>query len=223
MLTDAQVLASEIVANATMNRGRGFGGVNSYTRELRFDIPAFLETRVRKHGTAAWYDACCGEGNALAEASRQFASADWGRHVQIIGVDLVGTFSPVETNGLRLIAEDVGQFTFEVPIDLVTCVHGLHYLGDKLGFLAHAYAMLRPGGIFLGHLDPANLRLPTSTPWSRLLRQLRAQGVDITLKNHILRLAYSNTPLDFGLTYQGATISEQPNYTGITVMDSWYA
>lgn len=76
------------------------------------------------------------------------------------------------------------------------------------------------GGLLLGHLDPDNLRLPH--PWAQTVRRVRAQGVALSLKSHRLRLEWTDAPLTFGLEYQGATVSAQPNYTGITVVDSWY-
>lgn len=218
MLTPEQLLASEIVANATMNRGRGLSGVNSYERELRFDIAVWLETRVRERGRAVWLDACCGAGLALQQAAAEWAGTDWGLNVELIGVDLIDFPPPI--NGVRFVAADMAKFQPAASIDLITCVHGMHYLGDKLGFLQNAYAALAPGGLLLGHLDAANLRLPLS--WARLMRQMSAQGIALNLKSHLLRMERMPQPLDFGLIYRGATVSERPNYTGITVIDSWY-
>lgn len=222
-LSQAELLASDVVANATMNRGRGLSGVNSYARELRFDVPAFLQERVEARGRAFWYDPCCGQGcgqgRALAEAGEQFAATDWGQCVRIVGVDLIGDFVPAGEN-VRLLAGDVLTWTLEGQADLITCVHGLHYLGDKLGFLERAYAQLALGGILLAHLDTANLRQPYS--WTQTVRRLRAQGIRVTWKDHRQRLERTDAPLAFGLTYTAATISAQANYTGITVVDSWY-
>jgi len=224
MLGADELLSSSIVANATMNRRRGLSGVNSYERDLRFSLTEFLAERVRERGAAFWYDACCGQGLALVEASRQFSAAGWDRQVRIVGVDLVPMFMPEEAPSVTLLATDVAAFTLDQPADLITCVHGLHYLGDKLGFLQHACAMLAPGGLFLGHLDPNNiLTAPSRLPlWRRAARHAAKQGVEMKLKNHVLRVEQSDSPLDFGVTHQGATVSEQPNYTGITVIDSWY-
>lgn len=219
MLGSVELLASDVVANATMNRGRGLSGVNSYQRELGFDIAAFLRTRVETHGRALWYDACCGEGKALAEAGAQFADYDWGRCTEIVGVDLVEMFVPAGP-GVRLIAGDVLTWRVDGKADLITCVHGLHYLGDKLAFLERAYAQLAPGGRLLAHLDTANLRLPIS--WAQLTRLVRTRDIPIRLQNHRLTLERTEATLDFGLSYQGATVSAEPNYTGITVIDSWY-
>jgi hypothetical protein len=43
--------------------------------------------------------------------------------------------------------------------DLITCVHWLHYVGDKLGLIARAASWLADAGLFVGHLDLANLKL----------------------------------------------------------------
>jgi len=158
------------------------------------------------------------------EAGEQFEAAGWGRQVQIVGVDLVGMFTPEQAANVTLTAADVAAFTLNQPADLITCVHGLHYLGDKLGFLQRAYAMLAPGGMLLGHLDPDNLRGlgAGASVWRQAARHAARGGVVVDFKGHVLRIARTEALLDFGLTFQGATISERPNYTGITVVDSWY-
>ena len=93
-------------------------------------------------------------------------------------------------------------------------------MGDKLGFLENAYASLSPGGQLLAHLDLANLHLPR--PWIQVIRQVNARGMLLSLKSHLLRMERTPQSLDFGVEYRGATVSERPNYTGITVIDSWY-
>jgi len=224
MLRPDELLASPVVADATMNRGRGLSGVNSYERDLRVSLTDFLAARVREHGHALWYDACCGQGRALMEAAIQFQATDWGRAVQIVGVDLVDMFMPDQAPGVTLIAADVAAYRLDRPADLLTCVHGLHYLGDKLGFLEAAYAMLAPGGLLLAHLDPDNLRAlgAGASAWRQAARCAKG-GVPLSIKGHVLRIEKTDAPLTFGLTFRGATVSERPNYTGITVIDSWYA
>ena len=225
MLRADELLSSPVVANATMNRRRGFSGVNSYERDLRFSLTDFLAERVREREAALWYDACCGEGRALVEAGNQFAASEWGRQVQIVGVDLVEMFTPEQTPNVTLTAADVAAFTLDRPADLITCVHGLHYLGDKLGFLQRAYAMLAPGGLLVAHLDMENLRASGAgaSVWRQAVRHAARGDVTLDFKGHVLRIVRTEMPLNFGITFQGATVSEQPNYTGITVIDSWYS
>jgi len=224
MLRADELLSSPIVANVTMNRGRGLSGANSYERDLRFSLTKFLAERVRERGEAVWYDACYGQGRALVEAGKQFAEIGWGHRVQVVGVDLVEMFATERAPGVTLIAADVAAFRLEQPADLITCVHGLHYLGDKLGFLQNTYAMLAPGGLFLGHLDTSNVRAFGSglSLWRQAARHVGKTSVAPEFKSHVLRIARTEASLNFGLTFQGATVSEQPNYTGITVIDSWY-
>lgn len=225
MLRPDELLSSPVVANATMNRGRGLGGVNSYERDLRASPADFLAARVQQRGHALWYDACCGQGRALVEAATRFQATDRGRAARIVGVDLIDMFAPARPPGLTLIAADVAAFRLEQPADLVTCVHGLHYLGDKLGFLESAYAMLAPGGLLLAHLDPDNVRALGSgaSAWRQASRRAAKGGVPLGFKGHVLRIQKTDAPLSFGLAFRGATVSERPNYTGITVIDSWYA
>lgn len=221
LLSDSELLASETVANSCMNRDRGLSGVNSYARELGFDITDFLRERVAQNGGAVWYDACCGTGRALAQFVR--SGEPWTGAVQVFGVDLVGDFVP-DLAGLRLTAADVVSFRPVSPADLITCVHGIHYLGDKLRFLETVYESLAPGGVFIGHFDPMNLRLSESgTDWPRLLRRIRAEGINITVQRYRLRLVRNDVPLRFGLAYQGAQRSDGPNFSGMVGVDSWYA
>ena len=184
MLCADDLLSSPIVANATMNRGRGLSGVNSYERDLRFSITGFLAERVRERGRAVWYDACCGQGRALIEAGTQFAAAGWGHSVRIVGVDLVEMFAPEGAPNVTLRAADVTAFALKQPADLITCVHGLHYLGDKLNFLQNTYAMLASGGLFLGHLDTSNVRCVESDQsiWRQAARHAAKSSAALELK-----------------------------------------
>lgn len=228
---------ADIVVNAAMNRGRGFAGVNSYTRDLRqFDIGAFLQERVETYPsqTVRWLDACCGEGRALREAAQLWTGALWSRHLEIIGLDLWDDLPPSRacTDGpaLRFVGADIADWTpQDAPLDLITCVHGLHYLPDKLGFLERAYSWLAAdGGLLLAHLDTENIREEASETaglWPTLARRARKQGVPLRFSNHLLRL--ERTPgspdaLTFGCSFAGRTVSPRPNFSGMTVIDSCY-
>lgn len=224
MLTNDELLCSDIVANSVMNRQRGLAGVNSYERELHVDLLGFLTRRAGEHGGALWCDVCCGEGNALREAAEFLTHTPYRDEILLVGVDLVDAFAPADLPNLRLIAQDVSSFTPPRPADLVTCVHGLHYLGDKLGFVEEVYRHIAPGGFLLAHLDRAQILFQEeSEAWPAVLRQARGRKASIRLTKGLLRIEKTIAPLDFGVKYLGATISEKPNYTGIVGIDSWYA
>ncbi|MES2465507.1 MAG: class I SAM-dependent methyltransferase [Armatimonadota bacterium] len=227
---------SDIVVNAAMNRGRGFSGVNSYTRDLRqFDIAAFLRERLQTYPsqTIRWLDVCCGEGRALTEAAQIWAGTDWGKQIEIIGLDLWDDLpvSQASSDGpsLRFVAADAAFWSPNTSFDLITCVHGLHYLPDKLGFLERAYSWLAPnGGVLLAHLDKANVLQQdnkTANLWPILHRRARQQGIALRLTNHLLRMertAEGPDNLSFGVTFVDRTVSPRPNFSGMTVIDSWY-
>ena len=141
-----------------MNRGRELFGGNGYDRELGFDPIAFLEWRVRTRGRARWLDLCCGEGRALLDAAERFASTS--AEVDIHGIDLIDGFTAVPPE-VRLTFEATSVHTWQTDLrfDLITCVHGLHYIGDKLGLIMRAAGWLTTDGLLCGHLDLRNLRL----------------------------------------------------------------
>jgi len=227
----------DVVVNATMNRGRGLTGVNSYERELRrFDIAAFLRCRAESvpERRVRWLDACCGAGRALTEAADDWTSADWARRITLIGIDLYDGMPPDRNSedGLRarfVVGDVLTHLPPQEPLDLVTCIHGLHYLPDKLAFLEQVYTRLVPdGGLLLAHLDPANVKLQDAdnTPlWPRLLRHVRRQGISLKFRAHLIRLERTLTSpatLSFGATYATRTVAPRPNYSGMIGVDSWY-
>jgi hypothetical protein len=92
LLDDAALAASDVVANAAMNRSRQLAGVNSYTRELGFNPVEHLTTRVAQPrpeagdgATVGWLDLCCGTGQALIQAADQLPMMSLTDQVAIVG------------------------------------------------------------------------------------------------------------------------------------------
>lgn len=208
-----------MVANNAMNRERGLDGVNSYARDLGFHPLDRLRPRLAEHGAAAWLDLCCGQGRALAEAARRAPAG-----LELAGVDLVDHFDPQTSgvDGLTLVTASIAQWQPDRTFDLITCVHGLHYVGDKLGVLARALTWLSPGGTFAAHLDLASIRLADGTPAARLVRRLlREAGVAYDARRRIVSRT-GPAVLDLPLAYAGADDQAGPNYTGQPAVDSYY-
>ncbi|MEJ8640740.1 class I SAM-dependent methyltransferase [Streptomyces sp. MS1.HAVA.3] len=162
---------TSVVANNTMNRERGLAGVNSYARELGLDPVARLMAR---SATPSWLDLCSGEGHALREARPHLPAG-----AVLTGVDLVGPLVPAPAQAPdlamprpELLTASVAHWSPDRTYDLITCVHGLHYVGDQLGLLTRAASWLAPGSLLIAHLDPASLRWadgapPAGPPWRR--------------------------------------------------------
>ncbi|MGP3960151.1 class I SAM-dependent methyltransferase [Nonomuraea sp. 3N208] len=142
LTTDDELENSPVVANSLMNRERR---LRSYDRELGIDIVNVLgAARTRP---ARWLDLCCGTANALSEAA-----ALLGDDVEIVGVDLVGFFAcPPNPPRLHLVTASVTAWRPGTRFDLITCVHGLHYVGDKLGLLARIGDWLTDDGLFVAN------------------------------------------------------------------------
>lgn len=175
LLDDEALESSSVVANCAMNRERSLSGSNGYGRELGLDIIAELTDRSARSGRVRWLDLCCGSGRALSEATRVLAGSE---RVEIVGLDLVDHFvtdsvPPV----LRLVTGSVTEWVPEGRFDLITCVHGLHYVGDKLGVLTRAAAWLADDGLFAANFDVRSVRRADGTPAGRrLTAELRRQG-----------------------------------------------
>jgi len=157
-------LTSGIVANNRMNRTRGCSGNNSYQKNLSFDLIGFLQQRLIKNESVEWLDICCGEGRALIETATFFAERDVAenpsRVLRITGIDLAGTFREYlpEFIHLQLLEIPIENFETSREFDLITCVHCLHYLGDKLSVIRRAASWLKKDGIFLAHLELESLK-----------------------------------------------------------------
>ena len=150
---------SSVVANSTMNRERGIAGGNSYTKELAFNPLLFLKSRLATEPEVTWLDLCCGTGKALIEAAQIFHQENLQDRIKIIGLDLVDFFAtpPSGLFHLELIESSVTDWQPEHDFDLITCVHGLHYIGDKIQFIQKAASWLKADGLFIANLDHTNL------------------------------------------------------------------
>jgi SAM-dependent methyltransferase len=215
---------SSIVANSSMNRERVCFGGNSYEKELYFKIVEFLIDRTKTQKQVTWLDICCGQGKALIEASTFLAEQTLASNIKIIGIDLVGMFqefSP-ELDFLKLIETSFEDFKPNCKFDLLTCVHGLHYIGDKLKFIQNCASWLKPDGIFLTNLDLANFKVQNGKPANKIIaKTFRNIGLEYNSKKHLL-ICKGKKEFEFSFEYLGANDKAGANYTKQAVVDSFY-
>jgi SAM-dependent methyltransferase len=175
---------------------------------------------VRGLPDAAWLDLCCGSGRALIEASRWLTTMGEPDGVRLVGVDLVDSFvTPPAEQRVEFLTASIAAWLPHGSFDLITCVHGLHYVGDKLGVLTRALTWLRPEGLFVADLDLANVRVPDGK--RRLAARLRAQGVTYDGRRHRITCE-GPRKLELPYEFAGADDHAGPNYTGQPVVDSHY-
>jgi SAM-dependent methyltransferase len=220
LLDDSALEASPVVANNTMNRERGLSGVNSYAKELGFDPYEYL---VAREGPKAWLDLCCGSGKALIHAAGRFASEQPDTDVALVGVDLVDHFlGGTRPPRLELIAASVADWTTSRKFDLITCVHGLHYVGDKVRLLTRAASWLAPEGVFIADFDVESIRDGDGRTAARKITSiLRAAGWEYDGRRKRVRCVGPRV-LEFTGTYLGADDTAGPNYTGQPAVNSSY-
>ena len=122
-------------------------------------------------------------------------------------------FDPHDAS-VTLIAAPLRSWEPPHMFDLITCVHGLHYVGDKLGLLARALNWLTPDGRFAGHLDPANVRGVSARKW------LRDNDIGYDARRHLVTCEGPRTPAV--PRFLGADDQAGPNCTGQPAVDSHY-
>jgi SAM-dependent methyltransferase len=226
LLADEALERSSVVANCAMNRERGLAGSNGYGRELGLDVLAELRRRLaEKAGPVRWLDLCCGSGRALTEAADSLDAIGLAERVEIVGVDLVGHFAAAPANPqVRLVT---GSVTTWLPadgqlFDLITCVHGLHYVGDKLDVLSRAASWLTSDGILAASFEAASIRRADGAPVGRpLAAMLREAGFEHDARNHRITLR-GHADVRLPLRYLGADDTAGPNYTGQPAVFSHY-
>jgi hypothetical protein len=147
-----------------------------------------------------------------------------GFPVELVGLDLVDHFAVAPAPPrLRFAVGSVLSWTPLYRFDLITCVHGLHYVGDKLAALARIAAWLRrDNGVFVANLDAASVRRADGTPAGRAAtRALREAGFTYDTRRRQIGRTGGGTA-EFRVRYLGADDGAGPNYTGQPAVNSWY-
>jgi SAM-dependent methyltransferase len=223
LLDDDDLHTSAVVANCSMNRERQLAGVNSYARELGLDPLDVLRAAIAGSGTGAWLDLCCGTGRALIQVAIALRDEDLLPRAAITGVDLVDAFAPRPAGlpSLQLVSSPVSAWMPSRSFDLITCVHGLHYIGDKLAALTRAASWLTSDGLLVADLDLADISIAGPPASRRLSRALRDAGFSYDFRRRrISRTGKLEATLPY--RYIGADDRAGPNYTGQPAVTSHY-
>ncbi|HEV3343189.1 MAG TPA: class I SAM-dependent methyltransferase [Pirellulales bacterium] len=224
-LLDANTLEkSAVVANCRMNRERTLTGSNGYSCDLGFNPVAFLEAKSNGREQISWLDLCCGSGRALVEAAQIAHCQGWATNVKIVGVDLVRAFVRPEpaSRCLRFVQASLSAWKPDRQFDLVTCVNGLHYIGDKLGMIARAVSWLSDDGLFAANLDLSNCKFLDGRSASRIVSaEFRRNTLQYRSRRKLLTCE-GRRAVKFPFRFVGADDEAGPNYTGQPAVDSYY-
>lgn len=223
LLPEDKLIWSPVVANSRMNRERNASGINSYEQEFKFKPEVFLQQRISEHGAASWLDLCCGQGKALVQVAEYLVSQNLGDHIHLEGIDLIGDFASSSTDlqCLRFEVGAISEFKTERRYDLITCVHGLHYIGNKLEVIEKAMRLLKPEGQFWAHLDLGNIVINHKASADYLKDWFRKSDLVYNFRTKILKGTGAHR-VHVDLTYLGADDQYGPNYTGQPSVCSYY-
>ena len=224
LLLEQELIWSDVVANNRMNRKRKASGVNSYEKELGFKPETFLNACLEIQDKVKWLDLCCGEGGALLQYAEVVATQNRQSRALLKGIDLVDQFLPIPGNitCLEYEVSSLVGWAVDDQYDLATCVHGLHYIGDKLKVLQNACKAIANSGLLIVNLDLKSIKVE-GDPAHRYLRGLfKRVGIHYDSRRKIVRCE-GRRELDIELIYQGANDMAGPNYTGQDAVDSYYA
>ena len=200
------------------------GGANSYEKDLGFAPLDFLKRRLANQHGVAWLDLCCGTGRAVIEAAETWCGSGLDGSVRLAGVDLVPMFGSIRTGRdcMDLAAASVERWETTERFDLITCGHGLHYIGHKLGLIQKASGWLKDGGLMMMHVDYRNMRIRgRASSAGQIGKDLRRAGFRYVPWRHLLICNGRNRhPLLY--RYLGADDRAGPNYTGQAAIESYY-
>ncbi|MDB5336576.1 MAG: Methyltransferase domain protein [Planctomycetaceae bacterium] len=215
---------SGIVANCRMNRERTLSGTNGYDTELGYNPFDLLLSKLCPGRTVGWLDLCCGSGRALIEAANHIQMMQLADRCEVIGVDLVGMFAreTADQSCLKLVTASLTSWYPNRQFEVISCVHGLHYIGDKLGLISRAASWLTEDGVFLSNLSMENIKLSDGRPVKKIVAaELRKCGLvyDATRKRVF---CHGRRQIELPFRYLGSDDQAGPNYTGQPAVDSYY-
>jgi hypothetical protein len=106
--------------------------------------------------------------------------------------------------------------------NLITCVHGLHYIGDKLGLVTRVITWLTDDGMFVGTLDMSNIKLADGSGAGRIVSSaLRRDGLEYDRRRRLVTCRGKRT-IKLPFRYIGADDQAGPNFTGQPAVNTYY-
>jgi trans-aconitate methyltransferase len=222
LLNEAELEWSDVVANNSMNRERKAKGVNSYEKDLKLNPLQFIFNR-KNQDNIQWLDLCCGKGNALIEVAKSLKNTDFEAKTYLKGIDLVDYFSDKKGYiNLDFETLNLSKWHPETACDLITIVHGLHYVGDKIDLIIKAASALKNDGVLMANMDIKNIQIAGCNNKEKILRSFfKAVEIEYNDRTKMIKIEGTKT-IENPFLYVGADDSVGINYTGQRVVDSVY-
>ncbi|MBO9702529.1 MAG: methyltransferase domain-containing protein [Sporocytophaga sp.] len=224
LLNNQNLENSPVVANNRMNRERNAVGINSYEKDIDLSPVEVISQSFKTKNTFTWLDICCGRGKALIQTAQYVSKHFPSKQIAFTGIDLIDMFDsiPEQCNSVSLHAQSFFNFESVQKYDLITCVHGLHYMGDKLEAIRKACSMLNSEGLFIANFDTKCIKsIEIKNIQQKLSAWFKFNNIEYSSKKHLVKFKGIGT---FTMPFQfvGADDKAGPNYTGQEAVDSFY-
>lgn len=120
---------------------------------------------------------------------------------------------PPDITCIDLEIKSMVEWTSSEQYDLITSVHGIHYIGDKLKVLSMILARLSEKGLFIANLDLNNIHFLNGDADKYLKDIFKQNNVQYNSRTRLLTCK-GPRQISFNATYKGANDEAGPNYTG---------
>ncbi|OJJ22372.1 hypothetical protein BKI52_06730 [marine bacterium AO1-C] len=223
LLSENELIWSPIVANNRMNRERKASGINSYEQEIDFRPEDWLLQRLQTQENVRWLDVCCGKGNALLQVAHHFSEQNLQHKVQLTGLDLVNFYNPIPPNitCLHFETDSIIKWQSSQAYDLITCIHGLHYVGDKLKAITQLANSLDADGLFIANFDVASVFINEHSNTDQVKAWFKQQNIQYQSNKKLMQTS-NNAVTSFAGKYVGANDQAGKNYTGQEAVNAYY-
>lgn len=222
LLPEDKLIWSDVVANSRMNRQRNASGINSYEKEFGFNPEEFLLQQINENGLMKWADLCCGEGNAVLQCASFLQKQNMQDKALLRGIDLVDSFTTIPPGITCVQFESISLLNWhpKEKFDLITCVHGIHYIGDKLKVMQNIFLALSVTGMFVANFDIKSI-VTSDEGKKHILSVFKQNKIEYNARKKLL-MGKGERKLAFDLVYEGADDKAGPNYTGQPAVNSHY-
>ena len=225
-LAEKELVWSAVVANNRMNRARQASGVNSYEQEIGFRPEDWLIEQLKQQGSVSWLDLCCGRGNALLQVANALEKQLLQDNMHLKGLDLVNFFAPIAPaiRCLKFETASAVDWQPDQAYDLITCIHGIHYMGDKLLVIQKMGEALAPGGLFVASFDLASVFVNGQPSPQVVKNWFKEEGIEYNARKKLIRATgQEKKRTSFAGQYLGANDQAGKNYTGQEAVTSYYS
>lgn len=155
----------------------------------------------------------------MLQTAQYFKNRNRQQAIELNGIDLIENSN--SNSDVVFYVMPFSSFRSAIKYDLITCVHGLHYVGNKLAAIEKAISLLKVNGLFVANLDLSDICIKDTDSNQLLKDRLKKENIQYNSRRKIIKkIGYDELRFDYD--YLGADEKSGPNYTGQEAVTSYY-